>query len=249
MTALMMPSPKTEMYFDENSTFRSVDACSHLFSSCSTLEDNLFASIAINRGAGAALADALRYGWEISSPLVDYIRSMLSESPTHPGGYYIEEGEWGGVSKGGRDMLQNMNRQDWALLAVDRAGTGGLSPVQIQKILFLLGKELPNEITIPFYNFVPHNYGPFCKDVYSDAERLAADGLVAIERKSAGYPEYRITPPGSERAMAVAREATPRLLEYLESIVGWAQRQSFSGLVRAIYAKYPEFRVNSVFND
>ena len=54
------------MYFDESSKFRTVRFCSHLFSSCSTLEDNLFTSVAINRGPFAAVADALRYRWRQS---------------------------------------------------------------------------------------------------------------------------------------------------------------------------------------
>src|SRR2546428_347126 len=74
-----MPSPKTDMYFDDSSIFRTVDASCHLFSNCSTLGDNLFTSIAINRGPAAAIEHALQHGWKISQPVVDYIRRLLLE--------------------------------------------------------------------------------------------------------------------------------------------------------------------------
>lgn len=67
------------MYFDESSIFRTVRSCSHLFSNCSTLEDNLFTSVVINRGPFAAVSDALHYRWTISIPLIDSIRGVMEE--------------------------------------------------------------------------------------------------------------------------------------------------------------------------
>ncbi len=140
-----------------------------------------------------------------------------------------------------------MRREDWTLVAIDNAGTRGLTPVQIQKVLFLLGKEIPTAVSDSFYLFIPHNYGPFSKQVYSDAERLAVNGLVAIERPIGGYQEYRITAAGANVARALVAQADPRAITYLRNVVSWAQNQTFSGLIRAIYNKYPEFRANSVF--
>jgi hypothetical protein len=34
-----------------------------------------------------------------------------------------------------------LTRSDWTLLAIDAGGASGLSPVQIQKVLFLLGEN------------------------------------------------------------------------------------------------------------
>jgi hypothetical protein len=50
------------------------------------LEDNLFTSVAINRGPFAAVADALRYRWTISESLINSIRLMLEDgfSPDEP---------------------------------------------------------------------------------------------------------------------------------------------------------------------
>ena len=73
-----------------------------------------------------------------------------------------------------------MNRSDWALLAIASADGSSVSPVQLQKALFLLGEDLPKTKTQSFYEFEPYHYGPFDQAVYSDAEKLSREGLVSI---------------------------------------------------------------------
>jgi hypothetical protein len=133
------------------------------------------------------------------------------------------------------------------MLAVAQAKGSGLSPVQLQKSLFLLGKELPTEVGFDFYNFTPHYYGPFDSAIYNDANLLAGIGLVTRSDSGRGFWEYAPTPEGITYAQKLKDAASPKAVAYLEKIVPWAQRLSFSALVRAIYAKYPEFRANSVF--
>jgi hypothetical protein len=144
-----------------------------------------------------------------------------------------------------------MNREDWVVLALDCAGARALSPAQMQKSLFLLGEELPGILgTADFYRFVPYNYGPFCKQIYDDAESLAARGLVTILREpGVRYLQYEATAEGRELAKRLRAKADARAVAYLEQVVTWAKRQSFSQLVRSIYEKYPEFRQNSVFQN
>jgi len=132
------------------------------------------------------------------------------------------------------------------MLAIGSAKGRGLSPVQLQKVLFLLGKELPTVVGTDFYHFQPYNYGPFDKAVYQDAEGLSYAGYVSIA-SSGRITEYSATPEGSDYAEQI-RARAPRLgTEYLTKIVEWAQSLTFSELVRAIYNKYPQYRVNSVF--
>lgn len=144
-----------------------------------------------------------------------------------------------------------MDRMSWLLLTLNAAGTAGLTPAQLQKTLFLLEAELPQSLgTHDFYKFTPYNYGPFSKEVYMDAEALAARGMVNIYRADAqSYSMYEITLQGADLAKTVSVEADARALQYLKSIVSWAQSLTFSQLVSAIYKKYPAFRVNSVFQD
>ena len=140
-----------------------------------------------------------------------------------------------------------MEKRDWLLLALHFAGARGLSPVQLQKSLFLLAMEVP-EVRQDFYEFVPHNYGPFSKQIYLDAEVLDDNGCAAIEPHGS-YSQYLITEAGREHLKAIEKRGgfSERAYNYLSDAVGWTQRQGFSSLVRAIYKKYPAYRVNSVF--
>ncbi|HEV3448323.1 MAG TPA: hypothetical protein VG099_27045 [Gemmataceae bacterium] len=141
-----------------------------------------------------------------------------------------------------------MNRSDWTLLTISAAKGQPLSPVQLQKAMFLLWKNLPQVFGIESYRFVPHNYGPFDARVYSDAEMLARQGLVYImTRSSGGWSEYGATPLGLNKANEIERHVDPQVRQYLFQIVDWVRQLSFQDLVRSIYQAYPEYRANSVF--
>jgi hypothetical protein len=140
-----------------------------------------------------------------------------------------------------------MTRSDWTLLAVAAAGREGLSPVQLQKTLFLLGKRLPSAVENDWYDFQPYHYGPFDRKVYIDAERLAAkDEIEVTQRNGESWNRYALTRDGEIRASFLEREK-PEAVEYLGRLVRWVQEQSFQKLVTSIYAEYPEMRANSVF--
>lgn len=142
-----------------------------------------------------------------------------------------------------------MNREDWTLLAVASAEGQPLSPVQLQKSLFIIGTELTDCVNQEtFYNFVPYNYGPFDPAVYEDAEGLKHNEFVDI-RTAPGqrWNEYSATPAGIDRASELRKELLGEDLEYLDTVVEWTRNLSFDQLVRAIYKEYSEFRAHSVF--
>ena len=135
---------------------------------------------------------------------------------------------------------------DWTLLAVAAAAGETVSRVQLQKSLFLLGQQLPDEVGPDFYRFEPYNYGPFAQKIYSDAEKLVAQGFI-IEGADRRWVEYAATPVGLRAAEGIKMRASPRAVAHLHTIVEWARRISFQDLLRAVYLAYPEFAVNSVF--
>lgn len=106
---------------------------------------------------------------------------------------------------------------------------------------------MPSAVGSKFYDFVPYNYGPFDKAIYSDAEALEAEGLVFIDRESMSTPRYVITGEGAKRARELSRNAEKKATKYLEEIVDWCRSRSFPELVRAIYKAFPEYKRNSVF--
>jgi hypothetical protein len=141
-----------------------------------------------------------------------------------------------------------MRRENWTLLAICDAGESGLSPVQLQKTMFLLGREMSDAVGDGFYDFVPYNYGPFDARVYSDAEYLASKGLVDVgQPMGARWKTFRATAKGCAAAAEVESSIDPKAVDYLRDVVAWTQKLSFQALVKAIYTKYPEMRANSVF--
>lgn len=141
-----------------------------------------------------------------------------------------------------------MERKDWTLLAISFAEGEPMSPVQLQKSLFLLGRNFPSEVGHDFYEFTPHYYGPFSATIYDDAAQLGAEGLVRVERQPGrSWAEYTATPRGMARAGQLNKQAPQQAGCYLKATVEWARSLSFQQLVSAIYKRYPEQRANSVF--
>ena len=141
-----------------------------------------------------------------------------------------------------------MERKTWTLLAIAAGGDSGLEPVELQKSLFLLGEYCREEVGEPFYEFEPWDYGPFDPAVYDDARELEGEGLVSIGRvPGRRWSDYRITRKGAERAEALKSEVPARASKYLSAIVAWAKRLSFAELVTSIYARFPQYKANSIF--
>jgi DNA-binding PadR family transcriptional regulator len=140
------------------------------------------------------------------------------------------------------------SRDDFLLLALASASDGRLTPVQIQKAMFLLSQEAPSFVGPDFYQFVPYNYGPFNSTIYDDLNALSRSGLVTIDQSQGrSWSAYTITGTGQQKADQIRQSIAPAMRDYTANVVSWIKSQSFSGLLRSIYAKYPSFAVNSVF--
>ena len=143
-----------------------------------------------------------------------------------------------------------MERADWALLAVAGSPDKRLSPVQIQKTLFLLGKNRRRDVGRSFYSFKPYNYGPFDSQIYDDLRLLGFEGLVKrVKSSDRAWSEFELTPSGERRVREIKKVAPKDALSYVSKAAEWCRSVSFSHLVRSIYKLYPEFRQNSVFQD
>jgi DNA-binding PadR family transcriptional regulator len=139
-------------------------------------------------------------------------------------------------------------RQEWLLMALALRDGQPLTPAQIQKAMFLMSAEAPELVGQAFYNFIPYNYGPFDSNVYSDLDVMTQKGLVTASTVSGrSWKVYAITPAGLDQASKAGETADPKGLEFLKRVVDWVASMSFPELVRAIYAKYPAYKANSVF--
>jgi hypothetical protein len=80
-----------------------------------------------------------------------------------------------------------MNRTDWTLLALAAANGQPLSPVQLQKSLFLLERHFPAALGGESYSFTPHDYGPFSQAAHADVEGLSQAGLAQVSTAREGW--------------------------------------------------------------
>ena len=145
---------------------------------------------------------------------------------------------------------KNLDKKDWLLLVIAAAKGESVSPVQLQKALFLVGRTVDRHQLRckSFYDFRPYDYGPFDSNIYRDAERLQEEGSIIITAPSTRtYREYLVTATGLETARSINNQLDPSTQDFLERVVKWVRSLSFSALVRAIYRAYPEMKVNSVF--
>ena len=141
-----------------------------------------------------------------------------------------------------------LTRQDWLLLALSKSPGGAMSPVQIQKTMFLFGQGAGDSIGTVFYSFQPYDYGPFDAAIYADLRRMTSLGHVRGEwNPNRSWKTWTITGSGRKAALVLENDADARLAEYIGRIAVWVGERSFSDLLRSVYAAYPEFAVNSVF--
>jgi hypothetical protein len=143
-----------------------------------------------------------------------------------------------------------MQDKDWVLLVIAAARETSISPVQLQKALFLLSRNLTRKQLkrASLYNFQPYDYGPFDSAVYSDATALAVGGFAKIDY-GRPYRTYSATALGMRQAARLRASIDAAAAKYLDVVVAWVLRHSFGDLVRAIYRNYPEMREKSVFKN
>ena len=121
-----------------------------------------------------------------------------------------------------------------------------LSPVQIQKLFFVLDRELGPFIEGPVFNFQPYDYGPFDKAVYETFATLSLEGLASV-RISGSYHVYSLTPDGVSLGRRILSQYHPDVQRFIGQALTWVRSLSFETLVASIYERYPDMKVNSVF--
>jgi len=140
-----------------------------------------------------------------------------------------------------------MNKEDWLLLIIGEAGDRGLTPLRIQKSLFLIKQNLGGEIEGDFYDFEPYNYGPFCKNIYKDTDKLESEDLIRIDvSDNKKWIECIVTGNGKERVQKIKNSLSPNVLKYIEDLIIWISKLSFREIISYIYKKYPQFKENSI---
>lgn len=137
-------------------------------------------------------------------------------------------------------------RSEVVLAALAAGGSSAEhSPIQFQKLLFLIDREIPDYIDGPHFNFQPYHYGPYDQTVFEVAERLAEDGKVIIDDRGP-HRHYLLSEVGLSDGLSVLKRIPRAASRYMAQASKWVLRQSFRSLVSAIYRHYPDMAVKSV---
>jgi len=143
-----------------------------------------------------------------------------------------------------------MDRSSLILAALSPAKSVPHTPVQIQKMLFLLDKNVSKEIGGPHFNFQPYDYGPFDQAVYVVLEELATKNLVSIsEELGRRWKTYSLTADGQKAGENLLKQLDNKTQHYLVKLSEFVLSLSFAQLVSAIYKAYPDMKVRSVFKE
>lgn len=125
--------------------------------------------------------------------------------------------------------------------------SASFTPVQVQKLFFLIDREIPRFVGGPHFSFRPYDYGPFDSAVYDTLDILSIQGLVEIE-SSGRYRVYSLTSSGYDAGQKLLAQLVPEVNKFIADAANWVLSLRFDQLVSAIYRRYPDMKVNSIFN-
>jgi hypothetical protein len=142
-----------------------------------------------------------------------------------------------------------MDRRDLILAALSTADGSAWTPVQVQKLFFLIDMRAAKLVGGPFFHFTAFDYGPFDPAVYDVIEGLAVEGAAVVDRPPFGMKTFSVTSEGVTRGRALMDLLHPAARKYVQELSSWVRQRSFKELVSAVYKEYPEMKVNSVFRE
>ncbi len=141
-----------------------------------------------------------------------------------------------------------MSRKDLVVAALASAKGSAFSPVQIQKLLFLIDRRIGRDIGGPYFDFIPYHYGPFDKGIYGIIDSLVKQGVVdVIPVQGLRWKLYKLTPFGQTKGESTLSQFREKYRSYIANLSMYVLRLTFDDLVSVIYRSYPEMEVNSIF--
>jgi hypothetical protein len=141
-----------------------------------------------------------------------------------------------------------MKREEMILVGLAPANGSIHSPVQVQKLFFLIDQNIAKTVGGPHFNFQPYNYGPFDKRVYETLEVMASEGLIEIVPIYT-WKSYKLTETGQVLGEKLLNGLSEPIRNYVGELSRFVRSLTFSQLVSAIYKAYPDMRANSVFQN
>jgi len=143
----------------------------------------------------------------------------------------------------------SMDRNNYILSVLACMKDASYSPVQLQKILFLLERNISQKMGGPFFHFEPYHYGPFDKDVYREIDKLVAtNDIVLYQQGYSNVNRYLLSEKGYHKGMDVFNSYNDEQKAYIKEVCAFVRSLSFEQLLNSIYKAYPEMKVKSIFS-
>ena len=141
-----------------------------------------------------------------------------------------------------------MKRSNYMLAVLATANNDEYTPVQIQKLFFLLDRNITERNKIPSFNFEPYYYGPFDKEIYTELNNLQTQNLLSLNYSYNNLKKYKLTPEGQRIGEKIFNAFDKGLKDYIKRTNEYVRKLSFEQLIKAIYKEYPDTKVNSIFS-
>jgi len=161
-------------------------------------------------------------------------------------------GENTGAKPEDNDFFESITPEDIVLTILyaqkDKPLTGKLMFV---KQVFLFTKEIVPGLDDKM-KFFPYSFGPYSSKFAQVVNKLINDGIIGVEKKVDDDREiYRFSL--TEKGLEKAEKSFNKFPEKVRAIIkrkrrGWDQL-GYTGIVRLVYTKYPEYIVNSSIKD
>jgi hypothetical protein len=132
------------------------------------------------------------------------------------------------------------NKQENMVLALIGSDPDGLKPIEIHKLLFMLGKLDPAS---DIYEFIPYKMGCYSPTLSRDLQRLEVKGYLKKGYDSYGKSFWRLTVDGETRSFA-SRQSGRRVVQFrrMYPLRG-------KDLVIDVYRRYPYSAINSTISE
>ena len=111
------------------------------------------------------------------------------------------------------------------------------------KQFFVFIKEIKKDLD-PIFSFIPYDYGPYSFVLKKAIDELVKEGYI-IEKQSQDRVDYFLTEKGIQRAKDLQTHIDEKILKKLENLRKDATQLGYSGVLRYVYTKYPEYTTAS----
>ena len=107
-----------------------------------------------------------------------------------------------------------MDKGDLLLAALASGNLETYTPADVQKLLFLISRQIPEVSDNPPFKFTVDGHGPFDPRVNALLEELALDSYLSVVRRRQ-WREVTLTPAGRKRATEMLDQLPADTVDYM----------------------------------